>query len=149
MGVPLALLAFTASTALKAYGEHKSYKDQSSASSFNAGLSELQARLIEQSSFLDQYRMGRQKKQFTSMQRAQYARSGVTSEGSPLEVMADSASQLELDKQIAKYNADIQKNQYLSQANQQREQAKALKRQSIISPFTTLLGFGSAFVGGK
>ena len=60
----------------------------------------------------------REKRQMLSRQRALYAKSGVViSEGSPLEVMADTATQFEMDIRLLGRGARIQ-----------RRQVKAVKR---------------------
>jgi len=144
---PLLIAALAASTAVKAYGQYKSAKDQEAAARYNKMVSEQMAEMIDQSSALTEYQGRRQKDKFLGSQRALYARSGVSSEGSPLEVMADSAGQLELDIAVRKYNSQIQKMQALSEANNYARLQKTMKRQAILSPLTTILQSASSFGG--
>lgn len=141
----LPLIAFTAGTALKAYGEYKQYTDQSNAAKFNSLLSEQGAQLEEQSNQLNLFRIRREAKKTYGTQRALYARAGVSSAGSPLEVMADTAANYELDAQVTNYNSKVQQNRLLSQAQQDRQLSKSLRRQAIISPFTTILSSAGQF----
>ena len=97
----------------------------------------------------DQYR--RQGERFMSSQRALYATSGIRmDEGSALDVMKDSASEIELDAQAIRAGADATAGYYLNQAKQDREQAGTIKTAGFISAGTSLLtGFGKYHWGEK
>lgn len=146
MALPLLAVGLMAAGAgMKAYGQYKQAKDQQAAARFNRLVSEQFAEMIEQSAKLTETQGRKQKERFLGTQRATYARSGVTSDGSPLEVMADSAGQLELDIAIRRYNSQIQKQQALSEASEFSRLEKSFKRQAILSPLTTLISSAGSF----
>ena len=135
-------IAFLAATGAQAFGQYKGAKDAQKASLFNIGLAEQQLGMIESAKQLDKYRYGKAKEKLLGSQRAGYAKAGVTSEGTPLEVMAESAFNLELDRMVNAYNYDIQKMQVGSRIYDERAKAKAYGRQAIISPLFTLASGG-------
>lgn len=155
MAIPLLAIAAIAAAGFKAYGERKQFQDMAKASAFNSLLSEQEAQNLENAKNLDLFRLGRQKDRSIGTARALYAKAGVTSDGSPLEVLAETAFQHQLDMDITRYNYDLQKSRAFSQADQYKQQAKAYRRQSIISPLTTFassaanLGMSGAFQGGS
>jgi len=57
-------------------------------------------------------------------QRAQYAASGVVTEGTPLAVLSDSAGLIELNAQDAVYEGDVQSRDWLRKAEEARYQSK-------------------------
>ena len=64
----------------------------------------------------DVYKLKRKQEPLTSTQQALYAKCGVRLEGSPLEVIADSYAQYELDIAITKYNTEALVSRYKSAA---------------------------------
>lgn len=141
----MATIAAVIGTGLKAYGQYKSSHDQELAARYNKMVAEQMANMIDQSSNLTEYQGRKQKDRFLGTQRALYARSGVTSQGSPLEVMADSAGQLELDIAVRKYNSQIQKYQALSEADNYSRLQKSFKQQKVLSPLTTIISSAGQF----
>ena len=91
------------------------------ASEYNARVAEAQAKAIktsgefeqktlEQQSAFERSKIVREKAKTTSAQRAKYAASGVRVDvGSPLEVMAQSAAEYELDIAANRYNLEVDK----------------------------------------
>ncbi len=142
---PITLAILVAGTGLKAYGQYKSAKDKEMAARYNKMVVEQMGQMIEQSSALTEYQGRRQKEKFTGTQRALYARSGVSSEGSPLEVMADSAGQLELDIAVRKYNSQVDKYRADSEARNYARLQKSFKREAILSPLTSMISSAGSF----
>jgi len=102
--------------AMVAMGQISQARAESSAAEFNAQIAEMEARATARSgafeettltkqSEIEQAKIAREKRKTTSAQRAAYATAGVRlGVGSPLEVMADTATQYELDLATERYN---------------------------------------------
>lgn len=88
----------------------------SSVQEFNAAVSRANAEAIRTSADIDIERQKKFAKRFKSGQVAGYAKAGVKLEGSPLNVMIDSAMEANLDMAITDYNANIGVMQAQSQA---------------------------------
>jgi hypothetical protein len=112
----------------------------------NANLAELQGQGIEQAGAYEGAKLAREKRQMLGRQKALYAKSGVSlSEGSPLEVMADTATQYEMDIAANRYNTAIQKSQTEYQAKIYRMMGKSALQTAYMGAGATLLsGFGQA-----
>jgi len=80
-------------------GQFQQGQSASSAEQFNASVSRANARAVRISADLDIQRQRRQAESFKSSQRAGYAKAGVKFEGSPMDVMIDTAAQLEMDSE--------------------------------------------------
>lgn len=109
MGAETAALAIiAASSGMQAYGAIKAGKDQKRAESFNADIARQRAVVARQKGALDVARQRKQAERFKSRQVALAAKSGVAFTGSPLEVFADTAGELELDAMIIQYNSEVE-----------------------------------------
>lgn len=101
---------------------------------------EADAETSEQATALDVERYRKTAESALSSMRASYAKSGVElSSGSPLEVMAESAGQAELDAKIIQWQGDVQAINLRNQARMTRYQA----RNSFVSD---LLGLGGSLL---
>lgn len=87
-----------AGTVLNAYGDVVAGKESKAAYDYNAQLALDQGQV-------DLLQLDKGEADTLSTQRAMYAKAGVTMSGSPLDVAVNTASQFEMDKQIANYNA--------------------------------------------
>jgi len=134
----LALLPL-ATSALSAGGQYMENQSKANASEYNARTAEWQARLVKQSSEFSMARIQRQKAKFLSTQQSLYAKAGVKLEGSPIKVMADSATEYELDKLTENYNAQVQMAALKSEAQASRTQASQYRFQASFQPAMTLL----------
>lgn len=104
-------------TGLKAYGQYEQGQEIAGAYEFNAALT-LQG--------LD-YDIGRidvAEGEYGGTQKAMYAKAGVTMSGSPLDVMLKTATNFELDKQVANYNAQSKVAMDNYKASQAKKQAE-------------------------
>lgn len=151
MGMMTALMLGGA--ALSAYGQVKSGQDKNKAAKFNASIAEQQAESVLQQGTkqanLQRYR-GRQ---LISSQRARYGASGVTASGSPLEVMAQTAEDVEYDALMTEWESKTKAQYYKSGAENSRRAGKKAVTDSYIGAGTTLLtsaasyGMSSGFGG--
>lgn len=170
--LPVILLA--AGTAMKVVGEIKEAKMMSQAELYNASIALQQAEAakvagrferatITQAGAVEQRQIERVKKQTISAQRARYGAAGVRLEGSPIEAMADTATQFELDLAASRYNVqlgiaesryeqEVAKRYYTSEAAYRRQVAKYQRRAGYLRAGSTILtaagGYG-AFAGKR
>ena len=107
------------SAGISAWGDIISGQAQQSAYNINASIVEIQGEQTQEE-------IEAQEKEMTSTQRAMYAKAGVTSSGSPLEVMLNTATTFETDKAIAKYNT-VSKASMLRYEGQQAKNAQMFK----------------------
>jgi hypothetical protein len=117
----------------------------------NADLATMEAEAAKKSGEYEEAQLKRQKEQVTSKQKALYAKSGIVlSEGSPLEVMSDTAGQYEMDIMASRYNTATQVAQKQYESNYLRTMgqyysgpmAKAYRRAGYIKGGATLLTGG-------
>ncbi len=150
-----------AGSVIGAVGTIISAVGQSQAADYNAKVARQNATYAEQSA--QQQRQiaaeneRRQRLRTTKLlgaQKAGYAKAGVTMEGSPLEVMAETASQGELDAlniryggEVGAYNARVQGSRYRSQAGFYDFESSRSLWTGIMGAGTTLLT-GTARAGG-
>jgi len=165
--LPVILLA--AGTTMKAVGEIKEGQMMSSAELYNASIAlsqaeaakvagEFERATITQAGAVEQRQIERAKKQTISAQRARYGAAGVRLEGSPIEVMADTATQFELDLAASRYNVqlgisqsryeqEVARRYYTSEAAYRRQIAKYQKRAGYLRAGSTILtaagGYGA------
>ena len=83
---------------------------------YNAQIAQSEAKRVEQEARERARRMRQENERALGLQRASYAKAGVTSEGSPLMVMADSAGLAELSVADELYKADSQRSGLYQQA---------------------------------
>jgi hypothetical protein len=156
MALPMAALGILAiaSTGLKAFGALSESKAQSEAALYNAQIMQQRAYFAQQAGEFDVKNLQRAKSSMEGSQRAGYARAGVSSlSGSPLAVIADTAAQYEIDIASSRFNTQVQKMQFMSQARQDEVQAKRIRSQGRMQAFSTVLegatNFGFNYYGGK
>lgn len=133
-GLNLGSLLKVGGDIFSAYGDILAGDEANKAYQYNAQLA------LEQSQF-DINNMDLEETHMLSTQRAMYAKAGVTMSGSPLDVAFNTASQFEMNKQIATYNAE-------SKANMDKYQGQIAKSQGEIKAGETLLSGAFSFAMG-
>ena len=135
-----------AGTLVSTVGAMQEAGAKSSAAKYNAQVAEMQAKSIEASGKLEADKIKRQKGKMMGRQKALYAKAGVLSFlGSPLEVVADTAAQYELDIATSQYNVKVGAQRYRSEAQQSRQMAGQYKRAGYVGAGSTLLtGLGKS-----
>ena len=126
--------ALIGSTVISAIGQIKSGQAQAQAAEYNANLAKMEAKAEEA-------RRRRESSAVMGKMRAGRAKSGVTAEGTPLLVQAESAEMAELDALNARWSGETQSDMY---------RRKASSARSAI-PYTvgaTLLGGYAAYKKG-
>jgi hypothetical protein len=94
-------------TGLSIYGQLQQGRQQQQFHNYNAAVNRQKAELTKQAGELSVARLRREKRRFGAKQQAAFAKAGVRLTGSPLQVLADSAAELELDIMIEDYNTRI------------------------------------------
>jgi len=179
----MALGTSVVGTGLSIYGQQQQKKAAQSAADWNAAqadanaieaasVAEYNARLMEnqalQTDMDSRENIRRQRaeaKRYQATQRARFAKAGVTEEGSPLEVMAETAALLEMDAQEVNRQARVrtaelaagaaeerrrgafQAKQFRQQAGFERAYGAAAGKAANIQSAATLLSGASSYAG--
>ena len=136
----LAPILTVVGTAVSAYGTYQSMQQQGDMSEYNAQVAESQAK---QTRLETSERVSRQRKEndrFKKRQRAAYAKSGITSTGTPLSVMSQTAADLELAALDTAYAGESKAQALMQQGAVNRYQSKSIRRAAPLAVGTTLLG---------
>ena len=113
---------------------------QSDLSTFNSRQSTIDAQISRQNSEARAKAIRRSGRQLTGAQRVSFAKSGIRLEGTPLEVMAQSMENIELDAIATKQQGEFQAKQLETQAKFQKEQADAQSRAGTLGLIGGVLG---------
>ena len=139
MGVSLAATA--AGGAMQFVGQRQQAKAAEATAEFNAKVAENEAIRVEQERSEQARRTRIQNERLLGKQKALVAKAGVTTAGSPLELMAETAGELELGVLDANRAARAKVQQLHSQAGLTRfegaQKAKGLRRQAFGSLLQT------------
>ena len=153
-----------AGSVVTATNQLKQARAEAMAAEYNADVAEAQSQAekqktlmevqgIQQAAAYDQARLIREKKQTVGTQIARYASRGVRLEGSPIEVIADTAAQYEMDLAASRYNSRLstQKLNYdlaytqsrlRSEAEYNRIMAKEIEAMGKLSALGTIVSGG-------
>ncbi len=131
----------------KATQQKKESEQQAQAEEFNIGVARQEQKISIASRKLEKTRERKRARTFLSRQQALTAKSGVTLSGSPLDVMRDTAEELELDILIGDINASIEQSRLESEVGTREIQADEIRRAGKIRAGTTLLSTGLDFAG--
>ena len=124
-------------TGMEMAGNYKSAQEQAKAEKFNAYISEQRAKNIRQAKDEEIRKIRRNKDSMFATQKAKYAKAGVLFEGSPLEVMTDTATQFEIDVANTEYNYETEARAQEDEADYRRKRAKNIKSAGIMNAFAT------------
>jgi len=109
---------------------------------YNASVMEQQAGMIDAQKGLEGYQYDRAKNQLFGKGVARTAKAGFELSGSPMAVMIDSLTQLEMDKSVGQYNLEVQKRFALSSADQYRRRGKTALASGYANAFSSILKAG-------
>lgn len=109
---------------------------------YNASILEQQAGMIDQQKSLEGYQYNRAIRQLEGKSVARTAKAGFNLSGSPMAVMIDSLTQMEMDKSIGQYNLEVQKRFTLSNAQNVRQRGKTAMISGFSNAFSTVLAGG-------
>ena len=134
-----------AGAAISAYGAIQQGNQAKAAANYNAQLRtrDSQLALTQADQEAQQVRWAGQRAQGSLL--AGYGASGVTSDGSPMDALAASASQAKLDEETVLYKGRMKSTGYLSDADLNRVQGENAVQQSQLQAASYLIsGAGSA-----
>lgn len=136
---------------MEAEGKRREANAQANAMSYNAILSEQNAVLAKFQSAEEERRARIMARKQLGDMRASYGASGVTTAGSPTDVLFESAANAELDAMNIKYEGDMAAIRYQADAKLSRMNAKAVRAGADVSATaTTIRSIGnlSGMMGG-
>ena len=143
MGLATSLLI--AGTAASVGGQISAGQKQSQAEKFNASISDQQAESVLQQGTRQANLQRRRGESFVSTQRARYGASGVTASGSPLEVMAQTAEDVEYDALMTEWESKTKAQYYKAEAENRRRAGKKAITDSYIGAGMTLLTSAASY----
>ena len=143
MGLTTGLLL--AGTAMSMYGQIQSGQRQAEAEEYNAQIAEQQATSATLRGKTQADLDRRRGESFISTQRARYGASGVTFRGSPLEVMAQTAEDIEYDALMTEWEAKTKASYYSAEAENRRRAGKRAVTDSYIGAGMTLLTSAASY----
>lgn len=151
----MAVAAVLGLGAMAAFSQVQSGKAQAASfkrqGEYNAQVYEQQAEMIAQKQKIEEHQWNRKISQIQGATVARTAGKGFGFSGSPLAVMVDNETELQLDKSMANYNSEIQKRYAKTEAMNQRfvgsEQARLAKMTGYSNAFSTMLGTVSTVAG--
>ena len=130
-----------ASGALSLFSMFSSMRNADASASYSKSVADANAAQARNAAAIEEdtsrFRTGR----LMATQRANYAASGLSFEGSPLEVMGDTAAQAELDALRIRYGGEVQARAEEAKKPLYDYQAKQAKSQAI-------MGFGQTLLTG-
>lgn len=137
--------AAIASAGMSAVGAMNSAKAKKNAAVFNAQVAERDATVSRQQAASDADASHRESVRRIGLMRASYGASGVTPEGSPLDVLASSAAEAKLDELNIRYRGELKAVGYTDTAKLDRASGDVAMSQGMTNATSALLGgVGSA-----
>lgn len=136
----VAIIAVAAAAAISAYSAVQQGQAAKKAADFNAAVAERNAKLSQDAAAAQADTQDRQARQRLGAIRAAYGGSGVSSEGSPLDVLENSASLAELDKQNILYSGNLRAMGFTDTAALDRFSGSNAQSASYLSAASTLIG---------
>lgn len=144
----IAVAMMAIGTSVTAYGQIQQGKSQAAMAKYNAKLAKRSAKEAKDSAEYEAKQKRRETARFIGKQRALYGKAGVTIEGSPLEIVQETAAQGEMDALMIERGYAQQGAAYLSQAKLAEMRARNYKRQGYYAAGSTLLTGGGQMMGG-
>ncbi len=111
----------------------------SSQANYNAQIADRNAGLAREQAARDAEAQQRHATQVLGAARAGFGASGVTSEGSPLDVLMNSASNAELDRQNILYKGELRAIGYSDTAALERSRAKAAEKEGLVGAASAII----------
>ena len=125
---------------VQAYGQYQQSRQQAAVYKYNAQVAQNNAAASRNAAAIDMYQIREKNKRVLATQRARYAKANLQlTMGSPLEIMAASARQGELDAQVARYRGELGAAGFEAQASLLTSQAKSIRQAGVISATSSLL----------
>jgi len=137
-----------AGTAFSAVSQIQQGKQQQKWSEYNAAIAERDAKAAKDAAEYEAGQTRRDTERILGRQRALYGKAGVTMEGSPLELMSETAAEGELDALMVERTGILRGQRYGEEATLSRMKGAGARRAGYWGAGTTLLtGAGRAATG--
>lgn len=143
----VAAIAMVAAAGVSSYAAYEQGQTAKATGKFNARMAENEALRVDQEGRESIKRRRRENKRLMGRARARLAKSGVVEEGTPLEVMAETAGQLELAALDEQRAASAESSRLRSQAGMSLWEGKQAARAGTTQAGATLLS-GTAKTSG-
>ncbi len=144
--LPILKVAATAAAALSALSQASAASSQAN---YNAQVADRNAGVARDQAARDAEAQGRRARQVLGAARAGFGASGVTSEGSPLDVLMNSASNAEMDRQNILYKGELRAIGYSDTAALERSRAKAAEKEGLVGAASAIITGGPPPEDGK
>jgi hypothetical protein len=131
-----------------AYTQVQQGHNQAANAKYNAKLASRNAKIAQESAEYEARQKRRETARLIGRQRALYGKAGVTMEGSPLEVIQETAAQGEMDALMIERRYTQQATAYKSQAELARTRTEIAKRRGYWGAGSTLLTSGGQMASG-
>lgn len=146
----LGLITGILAALVSAGGVVYSAQQQKKTADYRAKLAEEAGEEVQAGTEVEKARAEREGKRLLARQRAMYAKSGVKMEGSPLEVLADTQAELDLDQMIIEHGGMSRASAYEREGMFLRQQGKSAQTAGYIGAGSSLLsGLSSTFSSYK
>lgn len=137
----------TASAAMSIGAGNAQAKNIKKQAEYNAQIYDQQAEMIRQKKKLSEYQFNRQAAAMRGAVVARTAGKGLLMGGSPLAILIDNESQMQLDQAVSNYNMDVESAYANSAASYTRQtgvqQSRAARFSGYSNAFSTLLNTGT------
>lgn len=144
IGAILAIIAALVSAGSAVY----SAQQQKKTAAYRAKLAEEAGEEVVAGTEFEKARAEREGKRLKSRQRAAYAKAGVKMEGSPLEVLADTQAELDLQQMVIEHGGYVQQRGYKRTAMWERQMGRSKETAGYIGAGASLLqGASKAYSG--
>ena len=127
------------SSVVSIYGQEQQSRTQTSMEKYNAKIAYRNAKIAKQNAEYEAKQKRKETTRLIGKQRALYGKAGVTMEGSPLEVIQETAAQGEMDALMIERKYAQEAATYKSQALLHRMRAKAYGQQGGMKAFGSFL----------
>ena len=135
--------AALAGTAMSAVGQIQAGQSQSEWNNYNAAVAERDTMAARDTADIEASRKRRETQKLLGKQRALYGKAGVTFEGSPLELMEETAAEGELDAMMIQWEGGQRSQKYVDEATLSRMKGKSAKTASYYGAGSSLLTGGA------
>jgi len=148
MGLETALIMSAVGSAVSAYGMMQAGKAQQRAYEYNAQIAERNAQIARDQAAYEAERQESRMRRVIAGQRVGYLASGVTLEGSAMELMVDTTVQGEMDRLAILYGGEVESVNQEAEAALSRMQGAAARKSAQFRAAGTLIGAAGSYSSG-
>lgn len=149
MEMSLMALLSAAGTAMSAIGAITQANNAKAAADYNAAVMEQNAGIERQQAGQREEAQRRQARMVLGEQRAAFSQAGTGLGGSAADIMAESATNAELDALTLRYEGDLRARGLMAQAEAERFQGRSARTAGYLSAAGTVLGGVGGYMSGQ